>query len=184
MRRTLAALAIALGLAQLAAPAARAEDEIWVWTTPDGAVHYTDDWERVPEAFRDRARVAHREGSGSYQRVEGRTPVPPAAQPEAAPAPDAPPPLDAEAAAEAAWREQARAVAARIAALTQQVDGCASDHVNQSPGDGSRKRREERAEAERCAQARRDLAEAQADREALEERAHREGVPPGWLRVE
>lgn len=155
--------------------AARAGDEIWVWTTPDGVVHYTDDREQVPEAFREDARVAQREGGGSYQRVAtpsapsaGSAPVAPAADPDA----------------EAAWRGEANALDERIAALAPQAEACATDHVRQDPGDGSRARRQEREEAARCARVREELAAALAAREALEERAHREGIPPGWVRAE
>jgi hypothetical protein len=177
--------AFALALAQLAAASASAEGEIWVWTTADGSVHYTDDRERIPEAFRGIAREAQREGGGSYQRISSLAPsepVPSAGDP-APPAAEAPlAPYDAEAAAEASWREQARGIDERIAALSPQAEACGNDHVNRSPGDGSRRRREEREEAERCARAKQDLATARADREALEERAHRADVPPGWVR--
>lgn len=161
-----------------------AEDEIWVWTTADGAIHYTDDLKRVPEAYRESARIAHKEGGGSYQRIP--VPAPIGAQPTrpagvAGSGPDA---SDAEAAAEATWRERARAIDARLAELAPLVEACANDHVNLSPGDGSRKRREERDEAARCAQARNDLASARAEREALEESARLEGAPPGWVRPE
>lgn len=180
MRRHLAALLLAPLLAAASALAESEQGEIWVWTTPDGAVHYTDDRERVPDAYREAARVAHEEGGGSYQRMPaapaGRTPA--AAEPAPTEA------FDPEAAAEAVWRDQARAIDGRIAALAPQVEACKTDHVNRSPGDGSRKRREEREEAERCARARQDFADAQAERDALDERAHRAGIPPGWVRAE
>jgi hypothetical protein len=179
MKRNLAALL----LASLLAASALAESEqgqIWVWTTPDGAIHYTDDRERVPDAYRDAARVAHEEGGGSYQRM----PAAPAGRAPAATQSTAAEAIDPEAAAEAAWRDQARAIDGRIAALAPQVEACKTDHVNRSPGDGSRKRREEREEAERCARARQDLADARAERDALDERAHRAGIPPGWVRTD
>jgi hypothetical protein len=161
-----------------------ADGEIWVWTAADGSIHYTDERERIPERYREQARIAHEEGGGSYQQIPAlppkneRAPAAPAPDPAEAP-PEA---TDPEAAAEAAWREQARAIDARIAALAPQAAACANDHVNRSPGDGSRKRRQELEEAERCAAAKRDLASARAEREALEERAHRAGAPPGWVR--
>jgi hypothetical protein len=173
-------LAVALGLALAAfASAARAEDEIWVWTAADGTVHYTDDRERVPEAYRSEARVAHREGGGSYQRVPLAAPH---AASEAAAKREAA--LAAEANAEAAWRARAREIDARRRDAAERAAACAGDHVNLSPGDGSRKRRAEREEAERCAKARADLAQAQADWLQLEESAQRESIPPGWLRVD
>ena len=168
LRSGLAALCL-LGTATLAGAA----DSIWVWTTPDGALHYTDDFERIPAAFRDAARVAEREGAGSYQRVlpaPAPRPAPAAQDPSAAPG------------AEEAWRAQARELDARIAELAPDVERCKGDHVNLSPGDGSRKRKREREEAERCEKARSELAAASAARAELEERAHREGVPPGWVR--
>jgi hypothetical protein len=171
--RAITAAAVLCAFALLPRPA-HAGDEIWVWTTPDGVVHYTDDREQVPEAFREGARVAQRQGSGSYQRV---------ATPSAGSAPVAPA-ADLGADAEAAWRGEANALDARIAALAPQAEACATDHVRQDPGDGSRARREEREEAARCARVREELAAALAAREALEERAHREGIPPGWVRAE
>lgn len=173
-------LAVALGLAlALGASAARAEDEIWVWTTDDGAVHYTDDLERVPEAHRDDARVAHREGGGSYQRVPQGAPL---AAGEAAAKRTAA--LEAEATAEATWRARASEIATRRRDAAKRVAACAGDHVNRSPGDGSRKRRAERDEAARCAAARAELAQADADQAELDEAAQRESIPPGWLRVD
>lgn len=178
---------LALGLAQLAAAGAFAEGEIWVWTTADGTVHYTDDSARVPEAFRETARVAQREGDTPDKAVPTPAPSSPAASPAARVEPAAggtPPVIDSEAAAEAGWRAEAQALHERIAALEPQVEACAGDHINRSPGDGSRERREEREEAERCASAKQDLATARANLDALEERAHSEDVPPGWLRSE
>jgi hypothetical protein len=185
MRNAWTTIAVAVALVQLGAQRAHAEDEIYVWTTADGAVHYTDDLERVPDAFRNEVRIAHKEGGGSHQRAanarapatpqrDGVPPKPGGAEPA--------PAQDPEAAEEARWRDQARAIDERIAGLAPQVEACATDHVNRSPGDGSRKRREERDEAQHCAQAREGLASALAEREALEESAHLEGVPPGWVR--
>ena len=174
--RTMTPAAALCALALLSASAVRASDDIWVWTTPDGVVHYTDDRDSVPEPFRDAAQVAHKQGGGSYQRVP--TPTAPAASTPASP------PGDPAADAEAAWRGAARALDARLAALAPEVEACGTDHIEQDPGDGSRKRREEREEAARCARARADLAAARAERAALEERAHREGIPPGWVRAE
>jgi hypothetical protein len=188
MRMTATGSLLAAALIVFAAGSALAGEagEIWVWTTADGAIHYTDDRERVPEAFRASARVAHEGGGGSYQRVAPPSPnanarAPAAARESAEPPPEA---MDPDAIAEAAWRDQARAIDARIAALAAKAADCGDDHVNRSPGDGSRKRRQEREEAQRCADAARDLASARADREALEERAHRAGAPPGWVRAE
>jgi hypothetical protein len=176
---------VALAFAQLASAGAFAEGEVWVWTTADGTVHYTDDRDRVPETFRESARVAHREGD--VPRSASPAPSEPVAPSDAQPrGAEAEPPalIDLEEAEEARWRGEARAVHERIAALSPQVEACAGDHINSSPGDGSRKRREEREEAERCMGAKLDLAKARADLAALEERAHRADVPPGWLRSE
>jgi hypothetical protein len=178
--RTLRSRAVALSIGlSLCALGARADDEIWVWTTADGAVHYTDEQGRVPEAFREAARVAHREGGGSYQRVPQAAPLAAndaAAKREAA--------LEAEVSAEASWRARARDIEERTRDAEARVEACAGDHFNNSPGDGSRKRRAEREEAERCAKASADLAQAQAERVELEDSAHQEGIPPGWLRVD
>lgn len=159
----------ALGVAAALGIAAGA-GEIFEWTDARGVVHYTDDRDLVPEPFRDSVRVT--EKSEALQRVRARRPP---AKPSTAPD-------EAAALLEAHWRERAAALDAQIARLEPEAARCEGDHYNVSPGDGSRRRREERAEAEACERTRRELAEARAAREELEEEARREDVPPGWLR--
>jgi hypothetical protein len=165
----------------LASPSA-AEDEgerlLYSWTSEDGGVHYTDDLSRVPEKFRANPRIfVAKERS--------------AATPASTPATPQPPPTPASKAAdvesydgwtEMEWRDAAARLDGQLASLAPVVAECAGDHVNLSPGDGSRKRREEEAEARRCAEARASYGQATAEREALSERAHRAGAPPGWVR--
>jgi hypothetical protein len=162
------ALCLAAGLTLPAG----AGEQIFTWTDERGVAHYTDDRELVPEPFRDSMRVV--EKSEVLQHVIERRPAarPPRASDEAA------------ALLEAHWRERAAALDSQIASLEPVVERCAGDHYNVSPGDGSRRRREERAEAEACARAREQLAQAREAREALTEEARREGIPPGWVRGE
>jgi hypothetical protein len=174
--RHLAALALGLSLA-ISAAAGEEERLLYSWTSGDGSVHYTDDSSRVPEEFRSSTKT--------FLARERR---------EAQPVPSAAPAKPKEAASEPAaiydgwsevdWRAAAQRLDDAIAALAPVATACEKDHVNLSPGDGSRKRREEAEEARKCAEARSALANAQAEREALSERAHRAGAPPGWVRGE
>jgi hypothetical protein len=170
-------LAAALSLlCVLAAPSLA--DEIYEWVDERGVVHYTDDRELVPEPFRASVRVSEAGGDGTYQRViERRGPAAPAA---AAPASS---PEDAIGGlTESQWRAQAERLDARVAELAPEAKRCESDHVNRSPGDGSRKRKAELAEAAACAKTRSDLVSARAERDEFRENARRAGVPPGWVR--
>ncbi|MBM4383082.1 MAG: hypothetical protein FJ091_06890 [Deltaproteobacteria bacterium] len=170
-------LVVALGLALLLGTPLCAEEEriLYAWTSDDGSVHYTDQLARVPEKSRSSAKTFLAKELGAVTRVP------------AAPARDkaAPPQLELyDGWGEGEWRGETSRLDALVASLSPIVAACATDHVNLSPGDGSRKRREEREEAQKCAEARTALASAQAEREALSERAHRAGAPPGWLRGE
>jgi hypothetical protein len=159
----------------LSAVAALAESEIYEWTDERGVAHYTDDLELVPEPFRDGAKVTTATERDGLQRViERRVP--------AAPVPAAPPVDAIDGIPEAQWRAEAARLDALIAELAPRAEACEGDHVNRSPGDGSRKRKAERDEAEACAKVRAELADAVREREAFSELAHRAGVPPGWVR--
>ena len=170
-----------------------AGEEIYEWTEDDGVIHYSDDLTQVPEQYRGRVRVTEAEGGGATRPVpraastSGRQQAPtasaaPAPPSQSAPLPAAPSAAELQLAAEANWREQATRLDARIAELAPEAKRCETDHVNLSPGDGSRKRRKELAEAQACDEAEQALAEARKEREALAERARQADVPPGWLR--
>jgi len=165
------ALAVPL-LCALAGSAAA--DEIYEWVDERGVVHYTDDRELVPEPFRASVRVTEASGDGSYQRVIER---------RGSSAPAAPRAEDVvDGLTEAQWRAEAERLDARVAELVPEAKRCENDHVNRSPGDGSRKRKAELAEAATCAKTTSDLISARAERDAFRENAHRAGVPPGWVR--
>ncbi len=168
------ALAFALAGSAAAADEAQSARAIYEWTDERGVTHYTDDRELVPEPFLGSVRIAELSGDGSFQRaIERRVTAPPAAHA-----------LEEVIAntTEAQWRAEAARLDAVIAELAPLAKKCKGDHRNDSPGDGSRKRQEELAEAEACAEARAGLASARAEREAFGELAHRAGVPPGWVR--
>ena len=170
------ALAGSLGaLVSLAASA-----EIYEWTEEDGVVHYADGLTQVPDQYRDSVRI-----------TETVSPEPPQAaaapQQAAAPPPAAASPAEkqpSEEMSEAQWRAEATRLDALIAKLAPEAKRCETDHINLSPGDGSRKRGEEYAEAKACAETGEALVRAHTDREALTERARQADVPPGWLRGE
>ncbi|HEU4430767.1 MAG TPA: DUF4124 domain-containing protein [Myxococcota bacterium] len=148
-------------------------DEIYEWVDERGVVHYTDDRELVPEPFRASVRVTEASGDGSYQRVIERR----GSSAPAAPAEDV-----IDGITESQWRAEAERLDARVAELAPEAKRCENDHVNRSPGDGSRKRKAELAEAAACAKTQSDLTSARAERDAFRENAHRAGVPPGWVR--
>ena len=171
----------AISLVAVASNAAGAE--IYEWTEDDGVIHYSDDLTLVPEQYRGHVRVTEAEGDGATQQAPAPSAAP-AAPAQNAPLPAEPSAAELQLAAEANWREQATRLDARIAELAPEAKRCETDHVNLSPGDGSRKRRKELAEAQACDEAEQALAEARKEREALAERARQADVPPGWLREE
>jgi hypothetical protein len=173
--RHLAALALGLPLA-ISAAAGEEERLLYSWTSGDGSVHYTDDSSRVPEEFRSSTKTFVARERREAQPVPSAAPAKPKAVSEPAAIYDGWSEVD--------WRAEAQRLDDAIAALAPVATACEKDHVNLSPGDGSRKRREEAEEARKCAEARSALANAQAEREALSERAHRAGAPPGWVRGE
>ncbi len=164
--------ALAGSLAALVSLAASAE--IYEWTEQDGVVHYSDDLAQVPDQYRDAVRITETVSAEPPQQVAA---PPPAA---ASPAEKQP----SEEMSDAQWRAEATRLDALIAKLTPEAKRCETDHINLSPGDGSRKRGEEYAEARACDETAEALVRAHADREALTERARQAGVPPGWLRGE
>ncbi len=169
------AIACALALATAASAGEEGTSRpIYEWIDERGVTHYTDDRELVPEPFLASVRISEASGDGSSQRtIERRTLAPPAARA-----------IDEVIAnsTESQWRAEAARLDALIAELAPLAKKCEGDHRNNSRGDGSRKRREELAEAEACAEVRLNLANARAEREAFSELAHRAGVPPGWVR--
>jgi glycine/D-amino acid oxidase-like deaminating enzyme len=166
-----------LAIAFVAVAAHSGGTEIYEWTEADGVIHYSDDLTQVPDQYRDGVRVTEREEPRATDQA-----VAPAAPAQSAPTSAGPSEAELQLAAQANWREQAARLDARIAELAPEAKRCESDHINLSPGDGSRKRRKELAEAKACDEAEQALADARAEREALSERAREADVPPGWVR--
>jgi len=145
-------------------------DQIYEWVDERGVIHYTDDRELVPEPFRASMRASEASPASAPRVIERRVP--------AAPALDEP----IGGMSEAQWRAESERLDALIAQLAPEAKRCENDHVSQDPGDGSRTRKAELAEAEACAKTRAGLTNARAERDAFRENAHRAGVPPGWVR--
>ncbi len=171
-------LALACGFAALCGAPASAD--IYEWTADDGSAHYTDVFELVPAQYRAGVRITKGENAGAPQQVAPAAPAAPAQTPAATAAPAEPAAIAGL--TEAQWRAEAERLDALITALEPEAKRCEGDHINLSPGDGSRKRAAELAEAEACVKTRKELADAHADRETLDENAHRGDVPPGWVR--
>jgi len=155
-------------LCALAAPVLAGE--IYEWVDERGVIHYTDDSELVPEPFRASMRVSEASPASPPRVIERR--VPAALAPEE----------DLGGMTEAQWRAEWERLDALVAQLAREAKRCENDHASQDPGDGSRKRKAELAEAAACARTREDLVNARAERDAFRENAHRVGVPPGWVR--
>ena len=55
---------------------------VWMWTTPDGVTHYTDDAKRIPQAYQEQAERIEVGAFRDYPRLSIVEPVP-AEKPEA-----------------------------------------------------------------------------------------------------
>lgn len=173
---------IALGMA---APAA---GEIYRWTDASGQEHFTTDPAQVPAGQRGRARPASGASSGTLSVMESGAPGSrPAQDTPAAPTGEASPPAPAAEKIggddEAGWRQRVEKLGSEIAALESAAERCGeSAAVRWKPGAGREAYEREAAEAERCQRVHDDLKARRMQMERLEEQAHRQGVPPGWLR--
>ena len=173
--RSLAALACLLALAAVASA------EIYRWTDANGVTHYTTDINQVPAA--QRAAASAPRGGGSLQRVESK-PRPPAPAATAS-VPASPAAADAERIAgkdEGAWRTEAEQLRRRVALYEPIVDRCKGDSLRISAHSSREQIREESEEAAACDRSRSELELAARTLADFEERAHRAGVPPGWIR--
>jgi hypothetical protein len=178
------AAVVVLALSTAAVPAA---GEIYRWVDEAGKVHFTGDLSQVPAGQRGTAGEASRAGRGSLQRV---IESPPAAEEPARPSmrpsavgPAAPAPEERVGGrTEAQWRAEVRKYRDAIARLEPRAEACASDRFRWAPGAGRRAYEEELREDEACRRVERDLETNRLWLQNLEEKAHRSGVPPGWLR--
>jgi hypothetical protein len=170
--------ALVLGLAFAAAASA----EIYRWTDAAGVTHYTTDINQVPPA--QRAGASAPRGAGSLQRVEAkpRPQAVPAALAAPAAASRAPSEDAIEGKSESEWRSEAERLRKRVAFYEPIAERCQGDTLRISARSDGDQIREEREEAEACERSRAELESATRQLADFEERAHRAGVPPGWIR--
>jgi hypothetical protein len=194
MTRSVRGLLFGFSLAPiLALIAAPASAEFYKWTDASGIVHFTANLDEVPPSQRAAA-SAGSGGKGSFQQIGTGAPAAPAAAPPAAPAdahaPSTDPKRAPQAAAtethggrtEAQWQAEAVKFRSAIERLEAEAERCKDDEIRWAPGASKRKYDEEQNEAEVCAKARSELDMNRRWLENLEEKAHRAGVPPGWIR--
>jgi len=187
MTRTTRGLLLGLSLA-LIAPAA--SGEFYKWTDANGVIHFTANLDEVPPSQRPGA--AAKGGTGSFQRIESGARSAPAAplrsEPSAIPAT----PGGAAKAApveerhggqtEAQWKADFRKYRDAIQSLEPVAERCQGDSFRWTEGAGKRKWQEETDEAQACSRVQSELDMNRRWLERLEEKAHRSGVPPGWVR--
>lgn len=165
-----------------AAIALSASAEIYRWTDANGVVHYSSDIQQVPAGQRDLARASVRTGKGSLQRIESSAASRPSVAAAAAPPAALASEDVVEGKTEAQWRDEATRLRARIALYAPAAERCEGDRFAWSRDDGGDEYREEQAEAEACRQTALEFELAKKQVVDFEERAHRAGVPPGWIR--
>jgi hypothetical protein len=169
-------LLLLLGLAAGAAAAG----EVYRWTDAEGKVHYTSDLERVPQAQREAAKGSvDREKGGAVMRIDSRPSPVPAADP-AAEAPPAEPAPTYGGRDEVTWRAESKRLREAVERLESDAEACSAGEFRWAAGAGGRA--EDADSADACGRVRSELAMNRRWLEALEEDAHRAGVPPGWLR--
>jgi hypothetical protein len=170
-----------LALLLVLAAGAAAAGEVYRWTDADGKVHYTSDLERVPQAQRDAAKASvAREKKGAVMRIESRPPPAPAAdEPAPEAAPEEPGPVYGGR-DEATWRAESKRLRDAVERLESEAEACSAGEFRWSAGAGGRAEGE--ASADACGRVRSELAMNRRWLDALEDDAHRAGVPPGWLR--
>lgn len=188
MTRTTRGLLLGLSLA-LIAPAASAE--FYKWTDAEGIIHFTANLDEVPPSQRPGA-AAGKSGTGSFQRIESGAGRAPAAPSRSTPSATPVTPGGAAKAApveeryggrtEAQWRAEFRKYRDTIQSLEPVAERCQGDRFRWTEGAGKRKWQEETDEAQACSRARNELDLNRRSLESLEEKAHRAGVPPGWVR--
>ena len=166
---------------------AAAAADVYRWADPQGNVHYTSDLDRVPASLREAAKASAGEPKGgAVMRIESRPPAKPAAPAatpgNAAAAPSAPAEEAYGGRTESWWRAEAARHREAIARLEEQTEQCTAGEFRWSAGAGGRAYREESAEADACGRIQNELQMNKRWLETFEEKAHRAGVPPGWLR--
>jgi hypothetical protein len=188
MTRTTRGLLLGLSLA-LVAPAASAE--FYKWTDANGILHFTANLDEVPPSQRPGAAAATG-GTGSFQRIESGARSAPSARSRAVPSDTAATPDGAAKVApseeryggrsEAQWRAEFRKYRDAIQSLEPVAERCKGDRFRWTEGAGKRKWQEETDEAQACSRVNNELDINRRALESLEEKAHRAGVPPGWVR--
>jgi DNA repair exonuclease SbcCD ATPase subunit len=158
----------------------RKERFLYQWTDDKGVVHITDDRDKVPKAYRDKAlklTQSKTEDEDQGQQVQQKSVAPAGVESEGADSAD-----------KAAWQQRMRNAKQRLAnAETQyQVLTQRRNELLQSWGGPVSGRIDTRAEADRVEQEMRDVQkEVDAARQELEDipdQARKAGIPPGWLR--
>lgn len=163
--------------------AASAHAELYRWTDARGITHYTSDINQVPASQRELARKTVPSGKGSLQRIGAPAARSGAAQEPAAPASPRRATDDlVDGKDEAQWREEATRLRARVALHAGPAERCQGDRLRLHARSSRAQIEEETAEAKGCERTARELALAQRMLSDFEERAHRLGVPPGWIR--
>jgi hypothetical protein len=167
--------------------AAPAFSEIYRWKDQNGVEHFTTHLADVPPSQRDLAKARAAVKSGSLQRVETTARPTPTPTPKRAASSASAPAHGAgedaiEGRTEPQWREEATRLRARVALYAPHVERCEGDSLRISAGSSREHIREEAAEAEACERNRFEHSLAEKALADFEERAHRTGVPPGWIR--
>lgn len=179
---------VAAGLLLLAPLAARGD--IYRWTDPAGAEHFTSDLSQVPAVQREAARQAARtRAERALNRAEGPPPPAPPSDLLAPPPPARSAPHGAPAPAapgghpEPWWREEHAAHAERVERARERVAQLEDEGADAEPPRMSSSRYTvSRRRHVAWKRATRELERSERQLEAFEERARRAGVPPGWLR--
>jgi hypothetical protein len=174
----------------LTGAAAAARADVYRWTDAHGVTHYTSDINHVPASQRELARRTVPSGRGSVLRIgsghpSAGAPAEPAASPSATAA-SAPPASAGEESVdgktEAQWRNEASLARSRLERAEASAEHCKGDTFRASARSGHAQYEEEKTEADGCERIRAEAEGARQALEQLEERAHVDGVPPGWLR--
>jgi uncharacterized protein YukE len=158
----------------------RKESFLYQWTDDKGVVYITDDRDKIPKAYRDKALKlpqSKTEDVDQGQQVQQKSATPAGVESEGA-----------DSAGKAAWQQRMKDAKQRLADAETHYQELAQrrNELIQSWGGAASGRLDTRAEADSVEQEMRDVQkEVDAARKELEdipEQARKAGVPPGWLR--